>query len=440
MSYSFYFDSSACSGCKACQIACKDKHQLPVGVLWRRVYEVTGGDWTRRGKAWLSDVFAYNLSVACNHCARAICVEVCPSRALTQRADGIVLLDADKCLGCKYCSWACPYDALQYDARSGRMTKCTLCADNIDEHRPPACVAACPLRALELRSDGVDSAAIFPLPDSALTHPSLTIKPHAQAGRANAKTAHIANREEVSREEICEEPLIAFTLLAQMAVGTFWISTLLGFQGAWAVGGLMLLALFASLFHLGAPLNAWRAVANLGSSWLSREIFCATLFTGASFAVAFTGRDWVTWIALLLGLGLIVSMAQAYRLRTIPVWNTWRTLVAFLATAVLLGAFSIALLLAFDPTVASSASRLSFEWLMLVAMIAWVGAFVGAREPYWRLWLTLGAVVLLAATALLADQKSLLTIATIFSWELAVGSEAIGRWGFYARRIRKQEM
>ena len=64
----FYFDSSACSGCKACQMACKDKHGLHVGLLWRRVYEVTGGGWARRGEAWLSSVFAYNVSLACNHC------------------------------------------------------------------------------------------------------------------------------------------------------------------------------------------------------------------------------------------------------------------------------------------------------------------------------------------------------------------------------------
>ncbi len=54
------------SGCKACQAACKDKHNLPVGILWRRVYEVAGGGWTRRGEAWLSTVFAYNVSLACN--------------------------------------------------------------------------------------------------------------------------------------------------------------------------------------------------------------------------------------------------------------------------------------------------------------------------------------------------------------------------------------
>ncbi len=84
--YAFHFDSSACAGCKACQIACKDKHGLEVGRLWRRVYEVTGGGWQRDGDAWSPDVFAFHLSIACNHCARPICAEVCPARALRQRA------------------------------------------------------------------------------------------------------------------------------------------------------------------------------------------------------------------------------------------------------------------------------------------------------------------------------------------------------------------
>ncbi|MBI2407831.1 MAG: 4Fe-4S ferredoxin, partial [Gemmatimonadetes bacterium] len=100
----FAFDASACSGCKACQAACKDKNQLPVGVLWRRVYEVTGGGWTRAGETWTSDVFAYHLSIACNHCERPICVEVCPTGAMHRRYDGIVAIDREKCVGCQYCA------------------------------------------------------------------------------------------------------------------------------------------------------------------------------------------------------------------------------------------------------------------------------------------------------------------------------------------------
>jgi anaerobic dimethyl sulfoxide reductase subunit B (iron-sulfur subunit) len=201
--YAFYFDSSSCSGCKACQAACKDKNHLPVGLLWRRVYEVTGGSWVRSGAAWLNDVFAYNLSIACNHCQRPICVEVCPAGAMIKRSDGIVWVDADKCLGCRYCSWACPYGAPQYDAQAGHMTKCDFCADNLDAGLPPACVAACPLRALdfgelgELEAKYGPTLPVPPLPEAELTQPAIIIKPHKAAVLANRQTSRIANREEI---------------------------------------------------------------------------------------------------------------------------------------------------------------------------------------------------------------------------------------------------
>ena len=102
--YAFYFDSSACSGCKACQVACKDNNSLPLSINWRQVVEVCGGGWAQVGSAWLSGVYAYNISMACNHCERPICMEVCPAKAIFKRPDGIVLIDEKKCLGCRYCA------------------------------------------------------------------------------------------------------------------------------------------------------------------------------------------------------------------------------------------------------------------------------------------------------------------------------------------------
>ena len=154
------------------------------------MYEVTGGNWLRRGASLDLEVFAYNVSLACNHCEEPICVEICPARALAKRADGIVLIDADKCIGCKYCSWACPYGAPQYDAEAGRMTKCTFCVEDLDAGLPPSCVAACPLRALdfgdraELEARYGSPDAVYPLPEPGLTEPALAITPHQDAAQA----------------------------------------------------------------------------------------------------------------------------------------------------------------------------------------------------------------------------------------------------------------
>lgn len=116
------------------------------------------------------------------------------------------LIDEDKCLGCKYCSWACPYGAPQYDEQAGHMTKCTFCADNLDAGLPPACVAACPLRALDFgdraelqaRYGAID--VVYPLPEADLTEPSLVVTPHRDAARATTESACIGNREEVNAQ------------------------------------------------------------------------------------------------------------------------------------------------------------------------------------------------------------------------------------------------
>ena len=132
--YGFYLDTSACTGCKACQIACKDKNNLPLGVLWRMVVAVEGGEWLPRGAAWMTNVFSYFVSSACNHCEAPICVEVCPTQAMQQRADGIVSIDPQRCMGCRYCEMACPYKAPRFDSVQGVMTKCNFCYDLLRCH------------------------------------------------------------------------------------------------------------------------------------------------------------------------------------------------------------------------------------------------------------------------------------------------------------------
>ena len=193
----FYFDSAACSGCKACQVACKDKNDLPVGQVWRRVYEISGGGWRQDGGAWKNDVFAYNLSLSCNHCDDPICAKNCPTRAIRKREDGIVQIDQDSCIGCKYCSWVCPYGAPQFNPARGVMGKCDLCADYIDQGKNPVCVDACPMRVLdcgdydELVENYGESGHVHPLPPQSVTQPSLVLRAHRNAGGADPAVVNI---------------------------------------------------------------------------------------------------------------------------------------------------------------------------------------------------------------------------------------------------------
>jgi anaerobic dimethyl sulfoxide reductase subunit B (iron-sulfur subunit) len=203
----FYFDASACNGCKACQIACKDKNILPLGVNWRRVAQYGGGGWlphpTRQDLVVASNIFAYSVSAACMHCQNPVCVQACPTQAITKRADGVVLLNQDECIGCRYCEWVCPYGAPQFNEALGKMTKCDFCQDLLAKGENPACVDSCPARALEfgeldqLRARYGGLNAIEPLPQASLTNPSVVITPHRHSHRSGKGTGRILNKEEL---------------------------------------------------------------------------------------------------------------------------------------------------------------------------------------------------------------------------------------------------
>jgi len=196
----FYVNLADCTGCKACEIACKDRKDLPTGVRWRRVYEYGGGEWIQDGDQMVpSGVFHYFVSTACMHCEKPICMEVCPTAAITKRDDGIVVINPDMCIGCRYCSWACPYGAPQFNEEAGVMTKCDFCVELQAKGEHPACVDACPYRALEygdieeLKAKYGELNDPAPMPDPALTRPAIVYTPHKNTRSSHSGGGRVLN-------------------------------------------------------------------------------------------------------------------------------------------------------------------------------------------------------------------------------------------------------
>ncbi len=140
MRYGFVIDQRACIGCHACTVACKEEHEVPLGVFrtWVKYVERGAYPETRR----------FFSVLRCNHCDNAPCVTICPTVALYRRPDGIVDFDSSRCIGCKSCLQACPYDALYIDPSTHTAAKCNYCAHRVEVGLEPACVIVCPERAI----------------------------------------------------------------------------------------------------------------------------------------------------------------------------------------------------------------------------------------------------------------------------------------------------
>jgi len=130
-------DTTQCVGCSACEVACKQEHNLPVGPRWIRVYP--------DAPRVMEDKWQLRYTVThCMHCSQAPCRDVCPVNAITKRPDGIVLLDEHLCIGCKDCIDACPLGVMQFEEQKRVAQKCNLCVERIDRGLQPACVNVCP--------------------------------------------------------------------------------------------------------------------------------------------------------------------------------------------------------------------------------------------------------------------------------------------------------
>lgn len=187
MQMGFVHNNVDCIGCRACEIACKDKNGLAAGPRFRRVSYMEGGKYP--------DVYAYKVNMSCNHCAEPACLPTCPTGAIWKRKDnGVVDIDSTLCIGCRRCEAACPFGAPQFDPEENVIKKCNMCIDELQAGRKPYCVAACMMRVLDvgpidkIRDGSYATKAIGPgektvrqvkgMANPELTNPSIAFVPH----------------------------------------------------------------------------------------------------------------------------------------------------------------------------------------------------------------------------------------------------------------------
>jgi Fe-S-cluster-containing dehydrogenase component/DMSO reductase anchor subunit len=318
----FVFDPNRCTGCSACELACSIENRLGTDRSWRSVL-------TFNERA-MPGVPLFHLSLACNHCETAACMEACPALAYERDpATGAVLINQDACIGCRYCSWACPYGAPRFEPGRGVMEKCTFCSHRLADGRKPACAALCPTGALDyetLREDQL-VAQMEGMPRTELG-PSIRILPlerRSTAGLTNV--VNTVSSAEPPLDVTPDEPRIELAEEWSLAAFTLLLAVLFGLLAAATVGArevtpllfaiLSALAAGLSLAHLGRPTRAWRAVLGARRSPVSREVLgfglmasLGSVALAASQAVVATAA---AWTGLAAGLLALVSADRVYR-------------------------------------------------------------------------------------------------------------------------------
>jgi Fe-S-cluster-containing dehydrogenase component/DMSO reductase anchor subunit len=316
----FVFDINKCVACHACVVACSVENDIIPPIERRSVYTFN--------EIKHPDLPAFNLSLACNHCEDASCMDACPAGAYTRDLQtGAVILNNDICMACGYCTWACPYDAPQLNRNTGLIDKCTLCNEKIKDGGKPACALNCPTGALSY-----DEFEDKDLPDNADGFPESNNRPGIRfvPKRSSEKLEIIPkpvtggltmlNKEDIpvpdSKISLQKEwPLLLFTLIVPVLTGLVsGFVTDLVFMKEWLYILIAGMALLLSTLHLGRKDRAFYAIRNLRKSWLSREILTYGMFflTSVLYLILDSGYVWLGILSVISGLLCTFSMDKVY--------------------------------------------------------------------------------------------------------------------------------
>jgi Fe-S-cluster-containing dehydrogenase component/DMSO reductase anchor subunit len=362
--YAFEVDLDACTGCKACVSACHTLNGLDDAELWRTVGLLHGGT--------ASAPAVQTITTSCHHCLEPACLLGCPTLAYEKDpVTGIVKHLDDQCFGCEYCTMTCPYDAPKYNRSKGIVRKCDMCSERLAHGEAPACVQACPNGAIAIRVvthaevvEAADARSFLPgvaAPDQTLP---TTVYKTQKAVPGNMLPADFYR----TSAEQGHPPLVVMLTLTQLSAGAFateWcIERVSGRAGtstlalAAFAAALAVLALGASVLHLGRPWLAWRAVLGWRTSWLSREAIAFGVYAPLALAHAvltgvpaplagWLGKETMLSVApalesatALAGVLGIFCSVMVYVVTRRAQWSVAQTGVKFFGTALVLGAAS----------------------------------------------------------------------------------------------------
>lgn len=312
----FIFDQNKCVGCHACVVACMNENGFQTPKQWRNVHT--------SDRNHFPQLPLFYLSLACNHCEDAPCLKNCPALAYSRDLKtGAIIHHPEKCIGCKYCTWACPYDAPKFNPKTGIVEKCTFCNHRIEENMKPACANLCPVGALDF------AKTKFSREDSVLSSPvpvdvgsGIKIKklrknqgPEIDITLFAGQSDYIVQKEKNKITAREEWPLLVFTLLSALMVSSYaaGLTSALGFIQKIAFSLIGIVAAVLSMLHLGKKLRVWRSLLNIQNSWLSREILLFSLFFAGVF-IDFFVTDLPDWIISFTGILLLFAIDMLYRL------------------------------------------------------------------------------------------------------------------------------